>query len=330
MNWQKLVGMILLVAVIILVLPSINDSYNLVLKYLIDDDSITKQKTYISNCELFGYDCDRIVVKECNVEDCSKKEKELWEKYKSFKEAENSNFLEVLDFKYLYNQENLRDSDFVFDENFKSLDSKKILKTYKNLEDIRIKSDSSFLKVSGIDFIKSSSKKFGINPLLVFLVITAESGGDSNAISPTGCVGLAQFCSGTAKDYSLFFKKITSCCDDESARKFVCHKEPKCNLNNDDRFDPKKSILAQTKMLADLQNRYSNFYLILTAYNAGGKVADKCNKDKFLESQDSLINCIRLETRNFYGCKDDSFLCKEVEVNNYLAKISLYENKIVG
>lgn len=330
MNWQKLVGMILLVAVIILVLPSINDSYQLVLNYLIEDDSVVKQKTYFSNCELFGSDCEKILVKACDVEICSKKEEELWEKYKNFKVSKKKDFLEVLNFKYLYDGENLKDSDFVFDKNFKNLDSEKILKTYDNLNDIRIKQDSSFLKVSGVDFIKSSSKKFGINPLLVFLVITAESGGNPNAISPTGCVGLAQFCSRTAKDYSLFFKKITSCCDKKSAKKFVCHKDPKCNLDNDDRFDPKKSILAQTKMLADLQKKYSNFYLILTAYNAGEKVADKCNKDKFLQSKESLVNCIKFETRNFYGCKDDSYLCKEVEVNNYLAKISSYENKIVG
>ena len=51
--------------------------------------------------------------------------------------------------------------------------------------------------------ITSSAKKYGIDPAWALAMAQFESGGNPNALSSTGAVGLYQFTRGTAKDYGL-------------------------------------------------------------------------------------------------------------------------------
>lgn len=118
------------------------------------------------------------------------------------------------------------------------------------------------------DFIRKYSEKYGIGANVVRAMIAWESSGKPDAISYTGCAGLGQFCYGTAKSsayYPGIFKKLTPCGSSNNA----------CNAQNDDRFNPEKSIEATSKYLSASYKTYDgNIYLIAISYNAGPDVAN--------------------------------------------------------
>ncbi|MFA6888277.1 MAG: peptidoglycan DD-metalloendopeptidase family protein [Candidatus Woesearchaeota archaeon] len=91
---------------------------------------------------------------------------------------------------------------------------------------------------------------------LVYGLMGQESGGNPNAGSKTGCMGLMQFCGSTAYDYNL--------CSD-----------PKC-LGTDYRTNPLKSIPAGVLHLQNNVDEFSTYTDKLkfgaAAYNAGGGV----------------------------------------------------------
>jgi murein DD-endopeptidase MepM/ murein hydrolase activator NlpD/soluble lytic murein transglycosylase-like protein len=132
-----------------------------------------------------------------------------------------------------------------------------------------------------IDDIEAAAHAEDITPQLLFAVITQESEGIADAVSPTGAVGLGQLTSGTAAGYKDIFSKITPCCTRPEANTFQC-KEPavrKCYAENDDRFNPEKNVRGAARRLKDAQANYEKYKqrdaFVLAAYNGGERPVNR-------------------------------------------------------
>ncbi len=91
------------------------------------------------------------------------------------------------------------------------------------------------------DIIQKAATQFGIEPALIKAVISVESRGNPQAVSPAGARGLMQLMPKTAAD-----------------------------LGVTDSFDPAQNIQAGTRYLSQLLDRYQgNLKLALAAYNWG-------------------------------------------------------------
>lgn len=95
-------------------------------------------------------------------------------------------------------------------------------------------------------YIREAAQRFQMPIAFIKAVIQIESGFNPNAVSPVGAQGLMQLMPGTAAE-----------------------------MQCPDPFDPRENIIAGTKLLRLLSNRYNgDINLVLAAYNAGpGNVA---------------------------------------------------------
>ncbi len=108
---------------------------------------------------------------------------------------------------------------------------------------------------------------------LVAAIITQESDWSEDAISPCGAAGLMQLMPETAKGLGLKVPDYAILCEGNCANgcaiAYECNKNAldKCDKENDERFDPEKSIEAgaayiaeQTKACPSLRGALANYY----------------------------------------------------------------------
>lgn len=88
--------------------------------------------------------------------------------------------------------------------------------------------------------VDENAKKAGVSPDLIKAVIEQESGGDPNAVSPTGATGLMQLTGSTARQYNVT-----------------------------DRTNPEQNVQAGTQLFSELLNRFKDPRLAYAAYYSG-------------------------------------------------------------
>ena len=99
--------------------------------------------------------------------------------------------------------------------------------------------------------IAEASRRFGIPDGWIRAVLSAESGGDTQAISPKGAMGLMQVMPATWEELRMRYRLGI------------------------DPFDPRDNILAGTAYLRALHDRYGSVAAMLAAYNAGPERYDR-------------------------------------------------------
>lgn len=132
-----------------------------------------------------------------------------------------------------------------------------------------------------LEEVEKYSTLYGVDPLLVYSVMKAESGYDPNAISRSGAKGLMQIMNQTG---SWGAKE--------------------CNISsysNEKLFEPSINIQIGSWYLAKLINQYEgNLDLVLTAYNAGtGNVAKWRTSTQYSEDGRTLHTIPFKETRSY-------------------------------
>jgi len=130
--------------------------------------------------------------------------------------------------------------------------------------------------------INKASEENGLPKTLIKSLIIQESNCDKNAVSSVGAVGLTQLISSTAKDLGLNVPDYGTqeiVIDNKKKEISKCNKNSinNCDMENDERFDAEKNILAGSKYLKQQLDEFENIELALAAYNWGpSKVKTNC------------------------------------------------------
>lgn len=95
-----------------------------------------------------------------------------------------------------------------------------------------------------ISIVKKVADQYNFCPELIMAIIEMESGGDPNAVSTSGCIGLMQI-----------------------KPKFA--KERMEKLEVADLYDPYSNILVGVDILSELAEKYDDLPTVLMAYNRG-------------------------------------------------------------
>ena len=131
--------------------------------------------------------------------------------------------------------------------------------------------------------VEQAASIYRVDPNLIYAVIKQESKFNKNAVSKSSAKGLMQIMDSTAQD--------------------VVNNIASIDVSSYDLYDPYTNILIGTKYLSYLINYYDgNYYLALTAYNAGlGKVDIWTNSSyNNYSTYSSLINVIEYEETRGY------------------------------
>ncbi len=129
--------------------------------------------------------------------------------------------------------------------------------------------------------VEKYSAEYGVDKLLVYAIIKAESDFDENANSVSGAKGLMQMMDGTVQDV------VNS-----------------LGLDNDktyNLYDAETNIMLGTKYFSELLENYNNNqYLALAAYNAGTGNVKKWIEKGIIKEDGSDIENIPFKETNIY------------------------------
>ena len=132
------------------------------------------------------------------------------------------------------------------------------------------------------EYVVKYSEEYGVDPLLVYAVIKAESNFDNNVVSNSNAKGLMQLMDATAG---------------EVAENIMTDK----NFESYMLFDAEINIKIGTKYLSELLEKYNgNYYLAVSAYNAGIGNVDKWIEEGIIKSDGSDIENIPYKETNNY------------------------------
>lgn len=118
--------------------------------------------------------------------------------------------------------------------------------------------------------IVATAKKYGIAPDHMLAIAQMESGGNTNAVSPTGAAGLYQFTSGTAKQYGLTNRFDSGANIDAAARLYLDNKKAL-----------EKAGIAPTKdnMYIAHQQGAGGAIQIIRASQGNGEISEQVSKN---------------------------------------------------
>ena len=152
-----------------------------------------------------------------------------------------------------------------------------VLKVFK-VENIILK---SIYPIEYSEYVYKYSKKYEVDPLLMFSLIKAESNFNVNVVSSSNAIGLMQVMDSTAKDVA---------------------KNIQMEYNSDTTlYNPEENIQLGIKYFSELMKYYDqNYILALAAYNAGiGNVKNWIDKGIIKEDGSDAENIPFKET-NMY------------------------------
>lgn len=131
------------------------------------------------------------------------------------------------------------------------------------------------------EYVYKYSEEYGVDPLLIFAIIKAESNFNPNVVSSSQAIGLMQLMDTTAE---------------ELARKLDVPFTKKSSL-----YNPELNIRLGTKYFSDLLKEYNqNTLLALTAYNAGkGTLKRWMDQGTINEDGSNIENIPYKETNNY-------------------------------
>ena len=162
------------------------------------------------------------------------------------------------------------------------------------VQDIILK---NFYPTTYSEYVYKYSEENGIDPLLTFAIIKAESNFDTNTVSHKGAIGLMQLMPATANEVA---EKTGVGINSESSL-----------------YIPEQNIKIGTSYYKSLLDRYDNSYLVaLAAYNAGIGNVDEWISEGIIRKDGSNIENIPFKETNNYVRKI---------VRDYRIYINLYE-----
>lgn len=131
------------------------------------------------------------------------------------------------------------------------------------------------------EYVFKYAEEYGVDPLLVFAVIKAESNFDKDVISNSNAKGVMQLMDTTAEEVA---GNIMS---DVSFESYML-------------FDAETNIKIGTKYLSELLKKYDNYYVAVAAYNAGIGTVDRWIETGVIKADGSDIENVPYKETNNY------------------------------
>lgn len=137
-----------------------------------------------------------------------------------------------------------------------------------------------FYRTDYSEYVYKYSEENGIDPLLIFAIIKAESNFNKDVTSKSGAMGLMQLMEETAKEVALN-KNIS-------------------DFTKENLYKEEINIMLGTTYFKQLLKRYNNIEIALTAYNAGIGIVDNWVKNGIIKEDGTNIENIPYKETNIY------------------------------